>query len=87
MKSNNLFAERFLKIISEDNVSGGSGSVFGGGTATAPGNTGNQFPSQNDLAYAPGDARVPFPLGATGTRKKKKKKNKSIFQKRKFSGL
>jgi len=40
------------------NASGGTGGVFSGGTIGA-GNYGNQFPSQNDNAYAPNDARLP----------------------------
>jgi len=41
-----------------NNASGGTGGVFSGGTIGA-GNYGNQFPSQNDSSYAPGDARLP----------------------------
>jgi hypothetical protein len=40
------------------NQAGGTGGVFGGPTAGA-GTYGNQFPSQNDSAYAAGDARLP----------------------------
>jgi hypothetical protein len=76
MKSNCLFEKKFLKVLAEDNVAGGASSVFGSGTSSPVGSSGNQFPSQNDSAYAPGDARIPFPLGATGTRKNKKKKIK-----------
>ena len=41
-----------------NNIAGGTGGVFGGPTAGA-GAYGNQFPSQNDSAYAAGDARLP----------------------------
>jgi len=61
------------------NVSGGPSSVTG---PVASGNYGNQFPSQNDTAYAPGDARVPSILGG-----KKKGKKKVPIQRRRFSGL
>jgi len=40
------------------NGSGGTGGVFNTGSVNA-GGFGNQFPSQNDSAYAPGDARLP----------------------------
>jgi len=40
------------------NQSGGTGSVFNTGNVN-DGSYGNQFPSQNDNAYAPGDARLP----------------------------
>jgi len=40
------------------NQSGGNG-VFGNGSGQGNGYYGNQFPSQNDNAYAPGDARLP----------------------------
>jgi len=40
------------------NVAGGTSNVFGGSVAGA-GAYGNQFPSQNDSAYAQGDARLP----------------------------
>jgi len=40
------------------NVAGGTSNVFGGPAAGA-GYYGNQFPSQNDSAYAAGDARLP----------------------------
>ena len=40
------------------NTSGGTGSVFSNGSVN-DGAYGNQFPSQNDSAYAPGDYRLP----------------------------
>ncbi len=40
------------------NIGGGTSGVFGGSPAGA-GAYGNQFPSQNDAAYAQGDARLP----------------------------
>jgi len=68
----------FKQYIEEENVAGGAGSVFGPGTSGPVGSFGNQFPSQNDKAYAPGDARIPKILGA----KKKKKKDKFLIQRR-----
>jgi hypothetical protein len=41
------------------NSSGGTGSVFDTSGSINDGQYGNQFPSQNDNAYAPGDARLP----------------------------
>ena len=83
MKSMSLFESIFCKLLAEDNVAGGTGSAFGTGTLSPIGDLGNQFPSQNDDAYAPGDARIPKALGA----KKKKKKNKFIIQRRPLPGL
>jgi hypothetical protein len=40
------------------NASGGNG-VFGNGSGNGAGAYGNQFPSQNDSSYAPGDSRLP----------------------------
>jgi hypothetical protein len=40
------------------NQTGGTGSVFSNGSIN-DGSYGNQFPSQNDNAYAPGDSRLP----------------------------
>jgi len=45
------------------------------GTA-ASGSTGNQFPSQTDAGYAPGDARLPSYLGAKKVKRKGRKKKK-----------
>lgn len=82
----NLFERAFNKIINEDaNISGGVESVFGPGTEGPIGSFGNQFPSQNDKAYAPGDARLPKILG--GKNKKKKKKEKFTVQRRPLPGL
>jgi len=53
------------------NVVGGTGAVTGPATS---GNYGNQFPSQNDAAYAPGDARIPSILGGKKIGRKKKRK-------------
>jgi hypothetical protein len=84
MKSIGLFESKFCKLLEEDNVAGGTGSAFGTGTLAPIGDFGNQFPSQNDDAYAPGDARVPKILGA---KKKKKKKDKFLIQRRPLPGL
>lgn len=70
-KFNKLFKE-----ILENNIAGGAGSVFNSGSVQA-GQFGNQFPSQNDQAYAPGDARFIFP-----TQKKKKKAKRIKIQRR-----
>ena len=83
MKSINLFEQKFYKVLQEDNVAGGSSSVFGSGTAASIGSAGNQFPSQNDTAYAPGDARIPKFLGS----KKKKGKKGPFIQRRPLPGL
>jgi len=82
MKSIVSFKAKFLELL-ESNVAGGPASVFGAGTSGAPGEFGNQFPSQNDKAYAPGDARIPKILGA----KKKKKKITLKVQRRPLPGL
>lgn len=71
-----LFESAFNKALNEmANTAGGAGGVFTAyaGTVNA-GEYGNQFPSQNDKAYAPGDARVPKILGAKFSKKKKKLK-------------
>jgi len=67
------FNRLFEQLMNENNVSGGVGSVFSPNGSVNDGAYGNQFPSQNDNAYAPGDARMPWFLGAS---KKKKKKIK-----------
>jgi len=82
MKSMGLFESKFIRAL-ESNVAGGPGSVFGAGGDGGPGQTGNQFPSQNDSAYAPGDARIPKILGA----KRKKKKLSFKIQRRPLPGL
>lgn len=80
MKSIGLFESKFLELLEMSNVAGGVGSVFG---IAAAGQFGNQFPSQNDSAYAPGDARIPKALGG-----KKRKKKKGVFiQRRPLPGL
>ena len=84
MKSINLFEKAFNNLLEEDNVAGGAGSAFGPGTDGPIGSFGNQFPSQNDKAYAPGDARLPKILGA---KRKKRKKEKFVVQRRPLPGL
>jgi len=74
MSKFNKLVEKLLSEMAA-NVAGGAGAVTGPVTA---GNYGNQFPSQNDSAYAPNDARVPAILGA----KKRKKKVKVPIQRR-----
>jgi hypothetical protein len=66
---------KLYKEILENNIAGGIGSVFNSGQIQA-GQYGNQFPSQNDQAYAPGDARLPYSI--FGRKIKKKKKSKKI---------
>lgn len=75
----------FNQFFNEMNVAGGAGSVFGPGTYGNIGTFGNQFPSQNDNAYAPGDFRIPTALGAK--KKKKKGKLKIPVQRRALPGL
>lgn len=71
------FESIFNKLLSEDVVSGGVDSVWGGVDAGA---YGNQFPSQNDKGYNPNDSRPFNPakmiLGAKSKKDKKSKKNK-----------
>ena len=76
----NKFNKLVEDLLSEmaANVAGGVGAVTGPVTS---GNYGNQFPSQNDNAYAPGDVRIPSILGAK-TAGKRKKKTKVLVQRR-----
>ena len=67
-----LFSIIFSKILNEDNVSG-SGGVFGSGPSIGSVFNPPATISSGDR-YAPGDARIPFALGA----KKRKNKNKKI---------
>jgi len=77
----------FKQYFNEENMAGGPGSVFGPGTAGPIGSFGNQFPSNDDDAYAPGDARMPFALGAKKKKKKKKNKKNILIQRRAFPNL
>lgn len=52
-------------------------SVFG-----TTGEYGNQFPSQNDSAYAPGDARMPFGVAGKKPKKKNRKQRKQTILRR-----
>jgi len=52
-------------------------SVFG-----STGSYGNQFPSQNDNAYAPGDARIPFGWAPRKINKPKRKPRKQSILRR-----
>lgn len=82
----------FKQFYVEDNS---AGDVFSGGDVEI-GGTGNQFPANNDLGYAPGDYRLPFIFGVFrrggGMLKKRRRKNKvsrnakSIKTKRKSVG-
>lgn len=69
MSKFNKLVENLLSEMAA-NVAGGAGAVTG---PTSSGNYGNQFPSQNDNAYAPGDARIPSILGVKTVGKRKKK--------------
>lgn len=63
----------------ENMTSGGTGSVFDSGGNINAGSHGNQFPSQSDSAYAPGDARMPYYMGMqrrSGMNKDKLRKRK-----------
>lgn len=85
----------FQQFFCEENMAGGAGSVFGAGTEGAIGSFGNQYPSQNDKAYAPGDSRMLSPAGpigaVLGAKKMKGKKNKKRvklrIQRRPLPGL
>jgi hypothetical protein len=79
----NLLVEELLKEFAN-----ASGDVFG---PAATFSYGNQFPSQNDSAYAPGDARIPYAVGAKSVKRKKKlgkrkklKNNQILVQRRTF---
>lgn len=74
----------FNQFFNEMNVAGGAGSVFGPGTAGSIGAFGNQFPSQNDKAYNPGDFRIATALGA---KRNKRGKRKIQVQRRALPGL
>jgi hypothetical protein len=78
MSKFNRLVEELLSEMAA-NVAGGVGAVTGPVTS---GNYGNQFPSQNDSAYAPNDARVPAILGTKSPGKRKKKKVKVPIQRR-----
>jgi len=79
MKNFDILVDKLLSEMAA-NVAGGAGAVTGPATS---GNYGNQFPSQNDSAYAPGDARIPSILGSRVVRgKRKRKKNKIQVQRR-----
>jgi hypothetical protein len=78
MSKFNRLVEELLSEMAA-NVAGGASAVTGPVTS---GNYGNQFPSQNDSAYAPNDARVPTILGVKSSGKKKKKKVKVPIQRR-----
>jgi len=73
----------FKQYFNEQNVAGGTGSVFGPGNAAPIGSTGGSFPATGDTAFAPGDYRLPKILGA----KTLKKKKKSYIQRRPFIGV
>ena len=83
MSNFNKLVDRLLSEMAA-NVAGGAGAVTG---PVASGNFGNQFPSQNDSAYTPGDARIPSILGSKVTGKKKKKKIKVPVQRRTLPGM
>lgn len=79
------FSARVNELLIEFAAGTESSTAFG---PAATGDYGNQFPSQNDLAYAPGDARWPFGAGGfriANTKKKKKKKKKKKITRRKKS--
>lgn len=66
----------FKQFYNENNT---AGSVFTNGAASV-GETGNQFPANNDSGYAPGDYRTPHTLGVF-TRNSLKLKNRKIGNK------
>lgn len=67
---------KLFKNIIENNVAGGTGSVFSNGSVNI-GSSGNSL--TNIDSYAPGDMRIPKVLGA------KKRKNKTPIQRRTFT--
>ena len=74
MSSFNKLVEELLSEMAA-NVAGGPSAVTGPVTS---GSYGNQFPSQNDSAYAPNDSRIPSILGARNIKSKSKKKKTKI---------
>jgi len=66
------FDQLYTKIM-EDNVAGGTGSVFSNGNVNI-GSGGNELYTGD--TYAPGDYRIPKVLGAKQIKKKSKKKGK-----------
>tara|TARA_R110000824_G_scaffold215624_1_gene402150 strand:+ start:5329 stop:5856 length:528 start_codon:yes stop_codon:yes gene_type:complete len=80
MESTGRFERLFYKILKEDNIAGAGGAL----------GTGAGFdPEAGEISssdwYAPGDARNPTPVGkvqtrkgTTGSKNKKKKKNKGV---------
>ena len=80
-----IFEKTFSRLLNEDVT---AATAFGAADAGA---YGNQFPSQNDKAFNPGDARPMDPynmiLGKKNKKRKKNKKQKLPIQRRTFSGL
>lgn len=75
------FDQLYTKIM-EDNVAGGTGSVFSSGNVNI-GSGGNTLYTGD--TYAPGDYRVPKVLGAKQVKAKGKKKIKIPIQRRTFT--
>jgi hypothetical protein len=72
----------FNKLIDEILMEMGNTAAGSFGPA-ATGNYGNQFPSQNDMAYAPGTAVTPTILGAKKLKGRKRgKRSKTPMQRR-----
>jgi len=63
------FNKLYLSLLQE--MENSAATAFG---PAATGDHGNQFPSQNDMAYAPGDARWPFGKEFFNVAQSKKKK-------------
>ena len=80
------FNKLYLNLLQE--MENSAATAFG---PAATGDHGNQFPSQNDMAYAPGDARWPFGkesfkiAGKKAKKIKKTKKPKVSLQRRNLS--
>lgn len=77
----NKFDQLVNKII-ENNVAGGTGSVFSNGVVNI-GAGGNELNTGD--TYAPGDMRVPKVLGAKMVKKKGKNKLQIPIQRRTFT--
>lgn len=77
-----IFEKVFNRVLKEDVT---SSTAF---SNTETGIYGNQFPSQNDRAYNPGNS-MPVAPGdlVLGKKKKKTKKSKTPIQRRTFPGL
>jgi hypothetical protein len=76
----NRFESLYKKLL--ESMANTASTAFSAPFAQPAGQYGNQFPSQTDAAYAPGDSRLPKILGA---KKRRGKKLKMPIQRRKLT--